>query len=66
MFTFTNSPAIPISNDENYHIWTIKMKFVLRSCLHAVLVDHIFTKIMDLETCKQVWDNGYCELNATF
>ena len=26
------------------------------TCLHLGLVDHIFTKIMDLETPKQVWD----------
>nr|KYP47879.1 hypothetical protein KK1_030449 [Cajanus cajan] len=26
------------------------------TCLHAGLADHIFTKIMDLETPKQVWD----------
>ncbi|XP_034680373.1 uncharacterized protein LOC117910412 [Vitis riparia] len=27
------------------------------TCLHSGLADHIFTKIMDLETPKQVWDN---------
>jgi len=26
------------------------------TCLHSALADHIFTKIMDLETPKQVWD----------
>ncbi|RVW53763.1 Retrovirus-related Pol polyprotein from transposon TNT 1-94 [Vitis vinifera] len=26
------------------------------TCLHSGLADHIFTKIMDLETPKQVWD----------
>lgn len=26
------------------------------TCLHSALVDQIFTKIMDLETPKQVWD----------
>ena len=26
------------------------------TCLHDGLADHIFTKIMDLETPKQVWD----------
>ena len=25
-------------------------------CLHSTLVDHIFTKIMDLEIPKLVWD----------
>nr|KYP60445.1 hypothetical protein KK1_022851 [Cajanus cajan] len=94
MSTSTNSPAIPMFNGENYHIWAVKMKFVLRSqglwnvviseadppplrenptiaqikayeeeklkkdkaitCLHAGLADHIFTKIMDLETPKSV------------
>lgn len=91
-----NSPAIPMFNGESYHLWAVKMKFVLRSqglwnvviseadplqlrenptvaqmkaheeeklkkdraiiCLHVGLADHIFTKIMDLETPKQVWD----------
>nr|KYP64955.1 hypothetical protein KK1_019569 [Cajanus cajan] len=27
----TNSPAIPMFNGEDYHIWAVKMKFVLRS-----------------------------------
>nr|KYP40336.1 Retrovirus-related Pol polyprotein from transposon TNT 1-94 [Cajanus cajan] len=31
MSTSTNSPAIPMFNGENYHIWAVKMKFVLRS-----------------------------------
>nr|KYP31983.1 hypothetical protein KK1_047447 [Cajanus cajan] len=31
MSTSTNSPAIPMFNAENYHIWAVKMKFVLRS-----------------------------------
>ncbi|RVW12561.1 Retrovirus-related Pol polyprotein from transposon TNT 1-94 [Vitis vinifera] len=26
------------------------------TCLHSGLADHIFTKIMDLDTLKQVWD----------
>ena len=26
------------------------------TCLHSGLADHLFTKIMDLETPKQVWD----------
>ena len=26
------------------------------TCLHSGLADHIFTKIMDLETPKLVWD----------
>jgi hypothetical protein len=26
------------------------------TCLHSGLADHIFTKIIDLETPKQVWD----------
>nr|KYP69042.1 hypothetical protein KK1_022692 [Cajanus cajan] len=66
MSTSNNSLTIPMFNGENYHIWTVKMKFVLRfqgfkkdkviTCLHAIHANHIFTKIMDLETPKQVWN----------
>ena len=35
------------------------------TCLDSGLADHIFTKIMNLETPKQVWDKLQIELKAT-
>ena len=34
------------------------------TCLHSRLVDHIFTKIMDLEIPKQVWDKLQVEFEG--
>ena len=83
-------------NGEFYHVWSVNMRFHLRSqglwdvvmtdqdppplranptmahikeyeeqklkkdraitCIHSGLADHVFTKIMNLETPKQVWE----------
>jgi len=35
------------------------------TCLHSGLTDHIFTKIMNLETPKQVWDKLQVEFEGS-
>ena len=35
------------------------------TCLHSGLADHIFTKIMDLETPKLVWDKLQGEFDGS-